>query len=97
MSRLTHQIDALGWYGEEVQSVMCMTEVIPQRMEGETLGVIVARMKSGALAQLSINWATRSSGAQDGLWCEFIHVTGAVPSGAASHSLFQVQRDSTCF
>ncbi|MDH7569514.1 MAG: Gfo/Idh/MocA family oxidoreductase, partial [Armatimonadota bacterium] len=49
MSCLTHQIDALRWYGGEVQSVTCMTHVLPERMEGETVGVMAARMASGAL------------------------------------------------
>ena len=60
MSCLTHQIDALRWYGGEVESVTCMTKVLPQRMEGELLGVMAAKMASGALAELSINWWTRS-------------------------------------
>ena len=82
MSCLTHQIDALRWYGGEVGAVTCMTKVIPERMEGETFGVMAAEMASGALAQLSINWMTRSgvdtlSG--DGpraLWYEMVHVCG---------------------
>jgi len=76
MSCLTHQIDSLRYYGGEVKSVTCMTQVLPERMEGETVGVIAARMASGALAQLSINWFTRSHRADQGLWYELVHVCG---------------------
>ncbi len=79
MSCLTHQIDALRWYAGEVESVACMTQTIPARMEGESLGALVARMRSGALAQVSINWATRGGSSPGGhaLWAEFNHVTGS--------------------
>ncbi|HHX40255.1 MAG TPA: Gfo/Idh/MocA family oxidoreductase [Armatimonadetes bacterium] len=76
MSCLTHQIDSLRYYGGEVKSVTCMTHVLPDRMEGETVGIIAARMASGALAQLSINWFTRSHCADRGLWYELVHVCG---------------------
>lgn len=80
MSCLTHQIDALRWMGGEVSKVQCMAVVEPERMGGECAGVITARMESGALALLSINWHTQShdwSGrTKDGLWYEFIHVCG---------------------
>ena len=76
MSCLTHQIDALRWYGGEIESVACMTKVIPARMEGEFLGVIVARMRSGALAKLSINWWTTSNRPPNGLWYEMVQVCG---------------------
>ena len=83
MSCLTHQIDALRWYGGEVESVTCMTKTIPSRMEGELIGVIAAKMKSGALAQLSINWHTTSDvsvnvvGICDkAIWFEFIQICG---------------------
>jgi len=76
MSCLTHQIDALRWYGGEAGAITCMTKIIPDRMEGENIGVIIAQMKSGALAELSINWATRSNAAPNGLWYEMNHVSG---------------------
>ena len=81
MSCLTHQIDALRWYLGEVESVQCMGKIVPSRMEGECIGVVTARMKSGALASLNINWHTRScewTGTWDpnSLWYEFNHVTG---------------------
>lgn len=76
MSCLTHQIDALRWYGGEVASVSCMTQVIPERMEGEFLGIINARMASGALAELSINWWTRSRSGPNALWYEMVQVCG---------------------
>lgn len=80
MSCLTHQIDALRWYGGEIDKVECMTKIVPSRMEGETIGVVTAKMKSGALALLSINWHTQSHSwggdVKNGLWYEFNHVTG---------------------
>lgn len=76
MSCLTHQIDALRWYGGEVNSVSCITQVLPERMEGETCGAILARMASGAMAQLTINWMTRSNRAPNGLYYEMVHVCG---------------------
>jgi len=75
---LTHQIDALRWYGGEVASVSCMTKIVPSRMEGETMGVILARMASGALAELSINWETRQNdGGPNSLWYEMVRVVGS--------------------
>ncbi|AJY75899.1 Gfo/Idh/MocA family protein [Paenibacillus beijingensis] len=76
MSCLTHQIDSLRWYGGEVENVTSMSKVVPERMEGEVIGGLLARMKSGALALLSINWHTQSHDAPNGLWYEFNHVTG---------------------
>ena len=76
MSCLTHQIDCLRWYAGEFDSVSCMTKTIPERMEGEALGVLIGKMKSGALAQLSINWYTSSNITENGLWYELIHVCG---------------------
>ncbi len=78
MSCLTHQLDGLRWFAGEVDSVNCMCKVIPSRMEGETVGVVSAVMRSGALAQVAINWATRSGwGGPDRLWGEFNHATGS--------------------
>jgi UDP-N-acetyl-2-amino-2-deoxyglucuronate dehydrogenase len=87
MSCLTHQIDALRWYGGEATSVTCMTKDLPERMQGETIGVVIAQMESGALAQLSINWTTRSgrdsifspgaSADANGLWYEMVQVCGS--------------------
>lgn len=76
MSCLTHQTDALRWYGGEAESVTCMTKTVPERMDGESAGVILAQMASGALAELTINWLTRCGRAVDGLWYEMVHVTG---------------------
>jgi len=78
MSCLTHQIDVLRFCGGAVESVACMTKVIPERMEGESIGVIAARMASGAVAALAINWVTRSNdGGPNSLWYEMVHVCGA--------------------
>jgi predicted dehydrogenase len=76
MSCLTHQIDALRWFGGEVDGVNCMSKVMSERMQGECIGVVLARMASGAIAQLSINWWTTSHRSQNGLWYELIHVCG---------------------
>jgi predicted dehydrogenase len=80
MSCLTHQIDALRWYGGEVESVNCMTVTEPARMQGDVVGVIIAKMKSGAIANLSINWHTQchswAESADGGLWYEYNKVTG---------------------
>lgn len=76
MSCLTHQIDALRWYGGEVASVVCMTGARPERMQGEFMGVVTARMKSGAVAELSINWWTRSNRGENCLWYEMVQVCG---------------------
>jgi len=76
MSCLTHQADALRWYGGEVTRMTCMMKTVPERMAGESIGVIAAEMASGALAELTINWATRCNVARNGLWYEMVHVTG---------------------
>lgn len=83
MSCLTHQIDALRWIGGEMRNVTCVTKVIPERMEGESIGIIAGQMENGALAELSINWHTISdvsvntvSPVDNALWFEFIHVCG---------------------
>lgn len=76
MSCLTHQIDGLRWYGGEVERINCMTRSMPERMEGEFLGLVTAQMKSGALAELSINWWTRSNTGANALWYEMVQVCG---------------------
>lgn len=77
MSCLTHQIDALRWLGGEAERVTCMTKCVPERMDGELIGVLAATMKSGALAHLAINWETRSQSGPNELWYEMAHVTGS--------------------
>jgi predicted dehydrogenase len=76
MSCLTHQLDGLRWLAGEVRSVACMRKIVPDRMQGETIGTVLMTMRSGALAQCTINWMTRAGGAPDGLWAELIHATG---------------------
>jgi UDP-N-acetyl-2-amino-2-deoxyglucuronate dehydrogenase len=85
MSCLTHQIDALRWYGGEVASVSCMTKVIPERMEGEFLGIMNARMASGALAELSINWWTQSRSGPHALWYEMVQACGTLGEAYYQH------------
>lgn len=77
MSCLTHQIDALRWYAGEFASVTCMTCVRPERMQGEFLGVVTGKLKSGAVAELSINWWTRSNQGENRLWYEMVQVCGS--------------------
>jgi len=97
MSCLTHQIDALRHFGGEVESVTCMTKIVPERMEGETFGVIAARMRSGALANLSINWMTRSDRAGQGLWYEMVHACGTRGEAyyMSGRGTFVLTRDGT--
>ena len=80
MSCLTHQIDALRWYGGEIDQIACMSIIEKERMAGEVIGTVSAKMSSGALALLSINWYTQShdwsGNVKNGLWYEFNHVTG---------------------
>lgn len=76
MSCLTHQIDALRWFGGEIDTLACLTVTEPDRMEGECIGAILAQMERGPLATLSINWYTTSNRSKNGLWYEFIHVCG---------------------
>jgi predicted dehydrogenase len=45
-------------------------------MEDEAVGIVAARMKSGAIANMSINWRTRSHAAKDGLWYELTQACG---------------------
>ncbi len=78
MSCLTHQIDALRWYGGEIDGVQGMTRVFPERMEGETIGLMFCRMTSGAIAELTINWMTRQNqGGTNSLHYESVHVFGS--------------------
>jgi predicted dehydrogenase len=77
MSCLTHQIDGLRWYAGEVEAVTCMTCERPERMQGEFLGVVTAKLKSGALAELSINWWTKSNKGENRLWYEMVQVCGS--------------------
>lgn len=72
MSCLTHQLDALRWYEGEVASVACMTKTVPERMEGEVIGSVLMQMRSGALAQCSINWMASS----ECVPFELIHAVG---------------------
>jgi len=76
MSCLTHQIDALRWYAGEFATVTCMTCERPERMQGEFLGVVTGKLKSGALAELSINWWTKSNQGENRLWYEMVQACG---------------------
>ena len=66
-----------------MKSVACMTVARPERMEGEFAGTVLARMRSGALAELSINWWTKSNSGENALWYERVQVCGT--RGEAYH------------
>lgn len=76
MSCLTHQIDALRWLGGEVCEVQAMSQIDESRMDGEFAGAILAKMQSGAMANLNINWWTRSRTGDNALWYEMVQVCG---------------------
>ncbi|OGV64888.1 MAG: hypothetical protein A2498_14300 [Lentisphaerae bacterium RIFOXYC12_FULL_60_16] len=76
MSCLTHQIDGLRWYAGEVDAVTCLSATRPERMQGEFAGILAAKLKSGALAELSINWWTRSHHGANCLWYEMVQACG---------------------
>ncbi len=73
MSCLTHQIDALRWFEGEVDKLYAVSCTVPEYMEGECIGAILCDMKSGAKAELTINWHSHIS--RD-FKCEHVHVTG---------------------
>ncbi|MDE0860201.1 MAG: Gfo/Idh/MocA family oxidoreductase [Akkermansiaceae bacterium] len=105
MSCLTHQIDALRWFGGEVSTVTCTGKVLPERMEGESIAILACDMADGALAQLSINWTTKSGIdtlredqaelAKDGLWYEMVQVGGDLGEAyyLAGRGVFVCRRD----
>lgn len=86
LSCLTHQIDALRWYGGDIKSVWCSGRILPDRMDGESIATMACDMADGSLAQLSINWATRSGVdtlnhdlkqyTKNGLWYELVQICG---------------------
>ncbi len=75
MSCLVHQFDAMRWFAGSVSQVGCMTLTWPERMEGEVIGVVPLRFRSGAVGDSLINWAVRGR-SENGTWGELIWITG---------------------
>jgi predicted dehydrogenase len=76
MSCLVHQFDLIRWYGGEVAQVGGMTLTMPERMEGEIIGVVPLRFASGAIGDTVINWNVRGANLPGGLWGELVWVSG---------------------
>ncbi len=76
MSCLIHQIDLLRWYGGDVTQVGCMSLTLPERMEGEIIGVVPLRFASGAIGDAVINWSMEGRGTRSGLWYELVWLSG---------------------
>ncbi len=82
-SCLCHQLDLMRWYAGDVAQVAGLTKVIPERMEGETVGVVPLRFTSGALGDAVINWFIRGQGYDPhgntkagALWYELMWISG---------------------
>ena len=76
MSCLVHQFDAMRWYAGAVELVGCISLTWPERMEGEVIGVVPMRFRSGAVGDAVINWAVRGSAPRNGTWGELIWISG---------------------
>ncbi|MBI2941842.1 MAG: Gfo/Idh/MocA family oxidoreductase [Chloroflexi bacterium] len=81
LSCLVHQFDLIRWYAGDVAQVGAMTLTLPDRMEGETVGVVPLRFRSGALGDTVINWFIRSrsltpENPAGSLWGELVWLSG---------------------
>lgn len=76
MSCLTHQFDLMRWYGGEVATVGGLSLTMPERMEGEIIGVAPLRFTSGAIGDAVINWHMQGRGLPGGLWYELVWLSG---------------------
>lgn len=76
ISCLVHQFDVMRWYAGRVDQVGCMSLTWPERMEGEVIGAVPMRFRSGAIGDALINWAVRGSAPQNGTWGEMIWISG---------------------
>ena len=76
MSCLVHQFDLIRWYGGDVSQVGCLSITMPERMEGEIIGVVPLRFTSGAVGDTVINWHMRGKGMPGGLWYELVWLSG---------------------
>jgi UDP-N-acetyl-2-amino-2-deoxyglucuronate dehydrogenase len=76
MSCLTHQFDLMRWYGGDVATVGGLSVTMPERMEGEIIGVAPLRFTSGAVGDAVINWHMQSRGLAGGLWYELVWLSG---------------------
>lgn len=76
MSCLTHQFDLLRWYGGDVTMVGGLSLTLPERMEGEIIGIVPLRFASGAIGDALINWNMQGRGLPGGLWYEMVWLNG---------------------
>ena len=76
MSCLVHQFDAMRWFAGAVEQVGCISLTWPERMEGEVIGVVPMRFRSGAVGDALINWAVRGAAPKNGTWGELIWISG---------------------
>ena len=76
MSCLTHQFDLMRWYGGDIARVGGLSLTLPDRMEGEIIGMAPLRFASGALGDAVINWHMQGRGLPGGLWYELIWLSG---------------------
>jgi UDP-N-acetyl-2-amino-2-deoxyglucuronate dehydrogenase len=76
MSCLTHQFDLMRWYGGDVARVGGLSLTMPERMEGEIIGIVPMRFTSGAIGDSVINWNMQGRGLPGGLWYELVWLSG---------------------
>lgn len=76
MSCLVHQFDLIRWYGGDVAQVGCLSITMPERMEGEIIGIVPLRFASGAVGDTVINWNLEGRTATGGLWYELVWLSG---------------------
>lgn len=76
MSCLTHIIDLARHYAGDVADVGCWSVTLPEKMEGEIIGVVPMRFASGAIGDLSINWNVKGRKSNNGTWYEMVWISG---------------------
>jgi predicted dehydrogenase len=76
MSCLVHQFDLIRWFGGDVARVGCLSLTMPERMEGEVIGVVPLRFASGAVGDAVINWNVQTRNVPGGLWYELVWLSG---------------------
>lgn len=82
-SCLVHQLDLMRWLAGPVSLVGCVSLTLPDRLEGEAIGIVPMRFESGAVGDAVINWAVEGRGKR-GLWYELLWVSG---EGGSIHNL----------
>jgi predicted dehydrogenase len=76
MSCLVHQFDLIRWYGGDVARVGCLSITMPERMEGEIIGIVPLRFATGAVGDTVINWNLDGRASTGGLWYELVWLAG---------------------